>query len=104
MPTKPRRQFSTEQKVAILRRHLVDKVTVSALCEEYKLQPSVFYLWQKQVFDNLANALVPADPAPSLAARDRRISELEAKLIKKDGVIAWVAEEHAKLKKSLGEP
>lgn len=104
MPTKPRRQFSTEQKVAILRRHLVDKVTVSALCEEYKLQPSVFYLWQKQVFDNLASALVPADPAPSLAARDRRISELEAKLIKKDGVIAWVAEEHAKLKKSLGEP
>ena len=37
MPSKPRRHFTTEQKVAILRRHLVDKVAVSALCEEHKL-------------------------------------------------------------------
>ncbi len=104
MAKKPHRQFTTEQKVAILRRHLVDKVPVSMLCEEYKLQPSLFYLWQKQAFDNLANALQPAVPTPSLAARDRRIAELEDRLVKKDGVIAWVAEEHAKLKKSLGEP
>ena len=40
-----RRQFSTEQKVAILRRHLADKVPVSNLCDEYKLQPSVW--WQR---------------------------------------------------------
>ncbi len=32
-----RRQFSTEQKVAILPRHLVDKVPVSELRDEYKL-------------------------------------------------------------------
>ena len=51
-----RRQFSTEQKVAILRRHLVDKVPISDLCDEYKLQPSVLYQWQRQVFDNLAGA------------------------------------------------
>jgi hypothetical protein len=37
-----RRQLTTEQKVAILRRHLVDKVAVSDPCNEYKLQPSVF--------------------------------------------------------------
>jgi transposase-like protein len=36
-----RRKFTTDQKVAILRRHLVDKVPVSDLCEEYKIQPSV---------------------------------------------------------------
>src|SRR5580693_3375938 len=52
-----RRQFSIEQKVAILRRHLVDKVPVSELSEEYKLQPSVLYQWQRQVFENLAAAL-----------------------------------------------
>jgi transposase-like protein len=40
-----RRKYTTEQKVAILRRHLVDKVPISQLCEEYKLQPSVLYQW-----------------------------------------------------------
>ncbi len=43
------RKFTTEQKVAILRRHMVDKVPVSELCNELGLQPSVFYQWQKQV-------------------------------------------------------
>src|SRR3569832_465219 len=40
MPKQSRRSFTTEQKVTILRRHLMDKVPVSALCEEYKLQPA----------------------------------------------------------------
>ncbi len=43
MPRKPRRNFTTEQKVAILRRHFIDKVAISDLCSEYELQPSVFY-------------------------------------------------------------
>lgn len=68
MPRKPRRQFTTDQKVAILRRHFVDKIPVSELCEEYELQPSVFYYWQKQAFENLAGALQPCwrrpEPAP----------------------------------------
>ena len=40
MSRKPRRNFTTEQKVAILRRHFVDKVAISDLCSEYDLQPS----------------------------------------------------------------
>jgi transposase-like protein len=39
------RHFTTEQKVAILKRHMVDKVRVSDLCNEENLQPSVFYQW-----------------------------------------------------------
>jgi len=35
--------------VAILRRHLLDKVAVSDLCEELGLQPTVFYRWQKEL-------------------------------------------------------
>ena len=31
---KQRRHFTSEEKVRILRRHLVEKVPVSALCEE----------------------------------------------------------------------
>ncbi len=41
-----RRKFSPEAKATILGRHLSDKVPVSDLCEEYKIQLSVFYQWQ----------------------------------------------------------
>jgi transposase len=41
--TKELRHFTAQQKVAILRRHLVDKVPVSEVCEENGLQPSVLY-------------------------------------------------------------
>jgi transposase len=71
---RPRRQFTTDQKVAILRRHLVDKVHVSDLRDEYKLQPSLFYQWQRQLFDNLAGALEkPAASGPS--QRERKLDE-----------------------------
>jgi transposase-like protein len=46
---KERKHFTPEEKVAILRRHLVDKVPVSGLCEELGLRPTVFYRWQKEL-------------------------------------------------------
>ncbi len=46
MTTHQRRHFSPEQKMAILRRHLLEHVPVSDLCDEYGLQPTVFYAWQ----------------------------------------------------------
>jgi len=46
---KERKHYTAEEKVAILRRHLLDKVPVSDLCEELGLQPTVFYRWQKRV-------------------------------------------------------
>ncbi len=50
MPSRPRRQFTTDQRVTVRRWHLFDKVPVSALCEAYDLQPSGFYAWQAQAF------------------------------------------------------
>ena len=46
-----RRHFSADEKVAILKRHLVDKVAVSDLCDELDLQPRVFYRWQQEFFE-----------------------------------------------------
>ena len=53
---KERKHYSGEEKVAILRRHLLDKVPVSDLCEETGLRPTVFYRWQKEFFENGAAA------------------------------------------------
>jgi transposase-like protein len=108
MPNKSkRRQWSTEQKVAILRRQLVEKLPVSQLCEELGLQPSVFYQWQKQLFDNLAGALT-TPPAPGPSRREKELAaknaQLEVRLAKKDAVIAEISAEYVQLKKELGEP
>ena len=53
---KNRRQFSPQQKVAILREHLVEHVPVSDLCDKHKLHPTLFYQWQKAFFENGAAA------------------------------------------------
>ena len=53
---KQRKHYTAEEKVAILRRHLLEGVAVSALCDELGLQPTVFYRWQKELFENGAAA------------------------------------------------
>ena len=55
MSKQTRRRFSPEQKAVVVRRHLVDKVPVSDLCDESKIQPSMFYAWQKQTPSRLAD-------------------------------------------------
>ena len=104
---KTRRHYSTEQKVAILKRHMVDKVPVSDLCNEENLQPSVFYTWQRQALENLAGAFsTPAADGPSKREKElvAKTKELEAKLARKDNVIAEVAAELVATKKALGVP
>ena len=38
------------------RRHLLEQVPVSELCDKQGLQPTVFYRWQKEFFENGAAA------------------------------------------------
>ena len=103
-----RRQFTTEQKVAILKRHMVDKVPVSDLCNELGLQPSVFYHWQKQVLENLAATLTsptaPSGPSKREKEQAHELTQLKAGLAKKDEVIAEISAEYVHLKKAHGEP
>ena len=44
---KQRKHYTPEEKVAVLRRHLLEKEAISKLCDELGLQPTVFYRWQK---------------------------------------------------------
>jgi len=100
--SKHRKHYTPEEKVSILRRHLVEKVPVSDLCEEVKLQPTVFYRWLKEFFENGAAAFQRSSDAESKQDKER-IAALEQKLKKKDEVLAELMEEHVALKKSLGE-
>ena len=97
-----RKHFTPEEKGTILRRHLVEKVPVSTVCEEAGIQPSLFYQWQKQFFENGAAAFQGSARARHDQSQDR-IAALQAKLRKKDEVLGELMEEHVALKKSLGE-
>jgi transposase len=104
MAKRTRRNHTTEQKAALLKRHLVEKIPVSDLCEEQGLQPSVFYHWQRQLFENAATVLETSKSSPSREkALEDRIAHLEARLAKKDEVIAEISQEYVTLKKELGE-
>lgn len=86
----------------ILKRHLVERISVSDLCDKYKLQPKVFYTWRQQFFENGAAAFRKNDRVSHLK-EEKRIQQLEEKLHRKHEVLSELMEEHIKLKKELGE-
>jgi len=99
---KERKHYTSDEKVAILRRHLLDKVPVSNLCDELGLQPTVFYRWQKEFFENGAAAF-QGQGRQNHSAEQQRVEFLERKIQTKDEVLAELMAEHVALKKSLGE-
>ena len=99
---KQRKHYTPEEKVAILRRHLVEGVPISDLCDELGLQPTVFYRWQKEFFENGAAAFQRRGRT-NHQAEDERIAYLERKIQTKDEVLAELMAEHVALKKTLGE-
>lgn len=106
MSKKTRRHLSPAKKAELLRLHLSEKRPVSDICEEHQLQPSLFYTWLRQLTANAEVALVGGGGRSSRREEDvlrARIEALEAKLAKKDTVIAEVTEELVKTKKELGD-
>ena len=85
MSKRTRRQFSAEEKVKIIRLVLLEKQLISAVCEEYKLQPSLHYLWQKQFFENGAAAFGKEKPTEDSQLL-RRVQKLEQKVRQQQAV------------------
>src|SRR5436853_2924523 len=104
--TRQRRHFTPEQKVALLRLHLLEKKPVSDICQEHDLSVTLFYLWQKQFFENGTAAFANTGKRRKAGGdtKDRTIAALRAKLQVKNEVLSELMEEHVQLKKGLGEP
>src|SRR6516162_2073325 len=98
-----RRHFSGEEKVKILRLHLLEGRSVSDLCEQYKLNPSLFYQWQRTFFENSARAFDGSGNGRSESKLEKQVEALEARLRRKHEVLSELMEEHIRLKKDLGE-
>jgi len=108
--TKPKIHRSPEQKAELLREHHIGKKPVSEICEAAQVQPSLFYYWQKQLFESAPQAF-DKEKRPSrekdleaeIAALKAKLAETEATITRKDGVIAEISGEYVALKKARGE-
>ena len=104
--SKPRRRHTAEQKAELLRQHVAEKKPVSSeVCNEAEIQPSLFYTWQRELLAG-AHTVFSTRRAPSRENElEAKISQkrLEARVARKDQIIAEVTEEYVTLKKKLGE-
>lgn len=103
-----RRYLTPEQKVAIVREHLLDHVPISDLCDKHQIHATQYYAWQKQLFEGGSVAFLRksnnANKQRQNDAQQRKIEELESRIQAKNEVVAELLEEHVKLKKANGEP
>jgi transposase len=99
-----RRYFSPEEKAVIVKRHLLEGIAISSLCDEFEINPTLFYQWQRQLFENAHLAFDNGRKSKVLEdAKDQKIEQLEAKLVRKNEVLSELMEAHTLLKKELGE-
>jgi transposase len=100
---KQRRHFADHEKVAILKRHLIDKVPVSDLCDELDLYPNQSYDWLKKFFENGHLAFANGRKSKAVEeAKDQKIHQREAKLTRKNEVVAELMEALTEEKKDMG--
>lgn len=96
------RKHSAQEKIRLIRLHLIEKQPISKVCEEAGVAPSLFHRWQGQLFTNGALAL-ENKYRPERNQEQARIEKLESKMRQKDEVLAELMAEHVTLKKSYGE-
>lgn len=103
MGIQKRRHYSSEQKVAIIKEHLVGKRPVSELCEQYGIAVNMFYRWQEEFFQRSAGVFDQLRARPAAERRmQEKVDKLEQRLHRKHEVLSELMEEHLILKKILG--
>ena len=84
---------------------MTERVPISEACDEHGVQPTLFYAWQKKLFEE--GVMVFEQPwaksTRQQAAEQRKIDALEAKVAEKNEVMAELMSEHVALKKSWGD-
>ncbi len=102
MAGEKKKKFSAEEKILILKKHLLEKKAVSDICDEHGVHPTMFYRWQERLFMEGASVFEKSKEKPSVQI-SRKVAQLEDKLQRKNEVLSELMEEHIVLKKSLGE-
>ena len=100
-----RRHLNPQEKIAALKRHLLEGVPVSTICDELGIAPTLFYRWQKELFENGHTLFENGRAAKAVDnANVEKIQKLEAKLQKKNEVMAELMEALTEEKRRNGAP
>ena len=97
-----RRTFTAEEKLKVVMAVIQDGKAVSDVAKENNIHPNMILNWKKEFLENAAMVFNRPRPDITEKAQQKKIDELEAKLQKKDEVIAEIAEENMLLKKTFG--
>ena len=104
MSKQKRRVFSGDEKIKILKKHLLEGVRISEICEEFEITPGMFYEWQKLLFDKGSEVFAAKKGRPSeVDQRDEKIKELEATITRKNEVLSEAVEALVTAKKLNGD-
>ena len=93
----PRRQFSADTKLQILKEGRHTNLSLSQVCEQYQISPTLFYQWERQADQAALKALTGQ-------ARGRKKvrpaeEQLRADVQRLQAVIAELSAENLQLKK-----
>jgi transposase-like protein len=102
--TRKRRSFSAADKAAAVRKHLVDKIPVSQIADQMRIQPTLIHNWVNTAMAQVERAFeTPRAARADQSKTHRQVAELREKLIAKNEVISELMEENIRSKKDNGE-
>jgi len=95
--------FSAEDKLSILKLHLVDNISVSDLCDLYSIQPSDFFSWQRQLFQQGTSAfgIKHSSEVRQVSGARHRTDRLESQMESNNDRILELLDEQVRLRKQL---
>jgi len=96
-----RKKYLPEKRVEIMKQHLLEKKTLSDVCDTNGIHPTMYYRWLKELLSNAAYAFGKGKDKECQEWKNKAL-ELEKKLTRKNEVLSELMEEHVALKKSLG--
>ena len=99
--SKQRKSYTPDEKVAVIRKYLLDGVAISELCDAQGLHPTLYYRWQKEFFEGGAAAFAKESDR-QVSQLKQRLAAAEEQLVRKNEVLAEVMEEYVQCKKNTG--
>ena len=99
-----RRHLNPQEKIAALKRHLLEGVPVSTICDELGIAPTLFYRWQKDLFENGHSLFENGRVAKAVDnAKDEKIQKLEEELAReRRKLLAELEEKKDQVRKPKG--
>jgi transposase-like protein len=74
------KQYTVEQRIDIVHRHLQDQVPIAALCKEYAIQPSEYREWEQKFMEAATQALIAQARPHEATSLEQRLTSIEQRL------------------------